>query len=278
MTPAIFARTYSINSLNELFLKADNDGIKGLHYNMVCSGLDALPSEIPDEVLKEIVHELIEPGIQLIGLSATYNMIHPDPEVVRSGRSSLTALAKAARELEIPMLSLCTGTRNTENKWKGHPDNHSAESWKELTSEMEKALSIASPLNLYLGVEPEPGNVMCSAKLALKLIREMQSPYLKVILDPANLFEEAADQNSIRYLIHEAMDLLHEHIILAHAKDRTLSGQVMPAGKGDVDFPLFIDLLHQAGYEGPLVMHSLGEEDVPGSKRYLEEIIKDISQ
>ena len=66
--------------------------------------------------------------------------------------------------------------------------------------------------------------------------------------------------------LDEAFTLLRKDIILAHAKDLSLTAQVFVApGRGDFDFPYYFSLLRSHGYSGPVIMHGLSEAEVPES-------------
>ena len=103
----------------------------------------------------------------------------------------LQVLAKAAKAMDIPVITLCTGTRDPVDKWHEHPDNNLPDAWSDLCTAMEQALTIADEYDLMLGIEPELANVVNSAYKASRLIKEMASPRLRIIFDPANLFEIA---------------------------------------------------------------------------------------
>jgi sugar phosphate isomerase/epimerase len=49
------------------------------------------------------------------------------------------------------------------------------------------------------------------------------------------------------------------------------SGEVVAAGKGDLDYDLYLKHLSEAAYRGPLILHGLGEEEVEGSVAFLRE-------
>ena len=108
--------------------------------------------------------------------------------------------------------------------------------------------------------------------MALQLIDELETDRIKIILDPANLFEEASVEE-IREKIAEAVELLAPYIVLAHAKDRTTAGEFKAAGKGDVDFPYFVQELKRVGFSGPMVLHGLSEEEVPDCVAYLQSLL-----
>ena len=273
MKLGIFAKTYKANNVASLFWKIKQHGIGYVHYNMVCSGLSELPLTVPDDKISAINQQAKEDGITLIGLSATFNMIHPDQSIREEGLKSLETLAKTARALGTNFLSICTGTRNPDNKWKWHPDNALPEAWHDLLITLERALLIADQYDVILGVEPEESNVIRNAGLARKLLDEMKSDRLKIIIDPANLFENADDTTYINQLMEEALELLHKDIAMAHAKDRSLDGAFRPAGRGDIDFDFFVNKLKEIGFEGPVVMHGLEENEVEKTVSYLRSLM-----
>ena len=99
-----------------------------------------------------------------------------------------------------------------------------------------------------------------SPTAARRLLDELRTPHLQIIIDPANV---DLDADALR----EAFDLLGDDLVLAHAKDRRLDGTVVAAGQGDVDYDLYLELLR--GCDVPLILHGLGEHEVPGAVAFL---------
>ena len=270
----IFARTWGDTiDVQPLFRQISSHGLSQVHFNMLCCGLTEQPTEIPEDTLKEVNAASKAHGLGIAGLSSTFNMIHPDPKVIKNGIASLGVLAASCHVLGCTFLSLCSGTRNAMDKWKWHPDNTTSESWRQLLQTLEIALLIAEKYEVYLGVEPETANVVCNARQAHRLLSEMQSDRLQIILDPANLFVVAKSKDEITALMLDAFELLQDNIAMVHAKDRKLSGEIKAPGKGDIDFEFFSKCLNQAQFEGAMIMHGLTENEVSGSVQYLNEII-----
>ena len=269
MKLGVFAKTfYHSQSLDSLFETIIQHHISGVHFNMVCAGLTELPLVVPHEICQKVSTAANRHNIKIVGLSATFNMIHPDPSHREKGLESLNTLAAAAKHLGTDFISLCTGSRHSD-KWTWHPENATADAWKDLLISMERALEIAHKHKIYLGVEPEIGNVIRNPQKAAKLLEEIESSRLRIILDPANLFEKAKNRQEIRDLIKSALDLLHPHIMVAHAKDRNLNGNIKAAGMGDVDFEFFFEMLKQVDFKGWTVLHGLEAADVPKSVNLL---------
>ena len=92
------------------------------------------------------------------------------------------------------------------------------------------------------------------------------------MLDPANLFEIALPREN-QSIIAQAVDLLGDRIVMAHAKDRRADGEFIAAGSGIIDFPHFIRCLRSAGFDGPLVTHGLSEQEAPAVATFLRGVI-----
>jgi sugar phosphate isomerase/epimerase len=268
MQLGIFAKTFEGKSPAEVLPQVKAAGFVTAQYNMACSGLPSLPDSIGKEVTDGIRAAMAQSDISLCALSATYNMIHPDTSMREKGLGSLRLLAKAASQLSIPLLTLCTGTRDPHDQWRRHPGNDSPAAWRDLLQSMERVISIAEEFGVDLGVEPELANVVSSAPKAKQLISDMKSPRLRIVLDPANLFEistKAEQRRTISY----AIDLLAGHIVMAHAKDRTSDGAFVATGKGVLDYPHFLGQLRKSGFTGPLVAHGLTAAEAPEVAAFL---------
>jgi sugar phosphate isomerase/epimerase len=220
----------------------------------------------------EIAAASARSSVAIAAVSGTYNMIHPDKAARNAGFDRLATLIRAAPKMGTRLVTLCTGTRHATDQWAHHPDNGSAEAWRDLAVEMERAVVVAEECSVDLGVEPELANVVSSAALGRRLIDALGSPRVKIVLDPANLFETAPLAET-RAIIAQAVDLLADRIVMAHAKDRRADGGFAAAGAGVIDFPHFIAKLRAAGFDGPLVTHGLSEAEAPGVATFLQRVI-----
>jgi sugar phosphate isomerase/epimerase len=265
----IFAKTFPGTDPATVFGAARGAGYRVVQYNMTCSGLPSMPDSISAETAKAVGGAAKEAGVSIAAVSATYNMIHPDPAVRERGLESLAAIAAAAHTLGTRLLTLCTGTRDPDDQWQRHADNGTPEAWCDLLVSMEAAIAIADRHDVDLGVEPEHANVVDSAARARRLIDELQSPRLKIVLDPANLFEMTAAEER-RRIIAEAIDGLADRIVMAHAKDRAADGTFVTAGKGVLDYQHYLRCLGSIGFEGPLVTHGLDESEALGVATWLK--------
>ena len=271
MEIGIFAKTFNQPTLDDVLDSVHDHGLKCVQFNMVCAGQPSMPDAIDEALVEQIRSGLAERDIRMEAISGTFNMIHPNVQVRQDGLRRLGVLARAAKGLGTGMITLCTGTRDAADMWRGHPENASAEAWADLRESMEAAVKIAEEFDVRLGVEPEVSNVVSSARKARQLLDEMQSPRLKVIMDAANLFQKG-DLPRMRAVLDEAFDLVGGDIGLAHAKDLSRDGEAghEAAGTGLLDYDHYIWLLRTVGYEGGLILHGLREEQVGMSVAFLK--------
>ena len=224
--------------------------------------------------LAEIRKEMDDRQMTISALSGTYNMIDPDVEKRHTGLRMLRSVAETCAPLGTSVITLCTGSRDPQSMWRAHPDNNTEEAWRDLVESMKQALEVAEEYKVVLALEPEVANVIDSAQKARRLLDEMQSPYLKVCIDGANIFHKG-ELPKMGEILDEAFALLGGDIALAHAKDLDTDGQAghLAAGTGLLDYDQYLGLLKESSYDGAVVLHGLSEAQVPFCTDFLREKI-----
>jgi len=273
MKLGIFAKTFSRPTIQELFQSIAGYGINSVQFNLSCAGLDPLPKNVPSELARRIADSANLAKVELSAISGTFNMAHPDPMDRHGNLIKFEVLCEVAGKLQIPVITLCTGTRDPVNMWKWHPENDSKEAWDDMVQSIESALIAAEKNNLILAFEPESENIVNSATRARNLLNELRHPRLRIVIDPANLISQGCNQ---REVLDEAFALLGDSIVMAHAKDRNSDFQACAAGKGILDFDSYLRQLKQSGFTGPLVMHGLDEIDVAFSREFLRQTLVNV--
>jgi len=270
MMLGIFAKIFARPTLAETLDAVAAHDLTSIQFNLESAGSGSMPESVDDETIAAIRDETARRGITISSLSGTFNMIHPDPTVVRDGLRRFESVAKAARPMGADFVTLCTGTRDPDNMWRRHPDNDSPAAWADLIQTTDSALEIAARCQVTLGVEPEPGNVINSARKCRRLIDHFGSNSLKVIFDPANLISTNLARDPVE-LLEEAFNLLGPDIAIGHGKDCGPLGEIVPAGEGIVPWRLVIDCLTAlgGGADIPLIVHGIGEGDVARTLAFL---------
>jgi sugar phosphate isomerase/epimerase len=266
----LLATTFTTGTLEARLDAARACGLACVQMSMACANLPEMPDEIPPELPERIRREAAARGIAIGSMTGTFNMSHPDVEHRRTGLRRLRVLAEACPKMGTTLIHVCTGTRDRNSMWRRHPDNDSPQSWRDMVACMREATDIARQANVVLAFEPEMSNVVDSARKARRLLDEIGSSHLKVTIDPANLFH-AGELPRMREILDEAFALVGKDIVLAHAKDLDHDGDAghKAAGQGVLDYDRYLGLLRTYHFKGPLLLHGLSPEQVPGCLAFL---------
>jgi sugar phosphate isomerase/epimerase len=237
-------------------------GAVSVQFDLASAVGDTFPRELSQDIVEAILGGFAERQLTLAALSGTYNMIDPDAKARALGAEGLNRVIGWAPSLGAHLVTLCTGSRDPGSMWQKHPDNDTPEAWVDLLTQMEKALSVAEKYGVTLGVEPEIGNTINSVAKARRLLDEIRSPQLKIVMDGANIFQRGQLAN-MRQVLDEAFALLGPEIALAHAKDLDQDGEAghVAAGRGRLDYPYYMELLKASGFEGSIILHALKPDE-----------------
>ena len=270
----IFSRTFIRPTLDEVLEAVSAHGLSHVHFNLKSAGVPNLPEEIAEDVCARIRQSFESHGIEMISISGTFNAIHPDISRRELDIGRAARIIESCRLMGTSVVSLCTGSRDPLDMWKKHPGNQLKDAWQDLLVTLGRLLPIAERHGVVLGIEPETNNVIDSAVKARRLLNELQSPQLKIIMDGANLFD-GLEVSCMQEVLTEAFDLLAEDMIMVHAKDVT--GDPMhnqAAGTGKLDWNTYCRLIKEHNYQGVVVLHNLRERDVTTSIAFLEDHLK----
>jgi sugar phosphate isomerase/epimerase len=270
MKLGIFTKTFDRPTLGEVLDSVKSYGFGAVQFNIESAGGDPMPDLISKDYATGVRKEMEVREIEMAAVSGTFNMIHPDPKARAEGMKRLRNIAGACEWFGTSLVTLCTGTRDPDYMWAYHPENGSSEAWKDMVASMAEAVEIAEAHGVTLVFETEVSNVVDSASKARKLLDEVNSQHLKVVMDGANLFPKGGLKR-MQEILDEAFDLLGGDIAMAHAKDLERDGEAghVAAGTGLLDYDYYLRLFAGIGFKGALVAHSLKEDQVVQSREFL---------
>lgn len=274
MQLGIFAYTFVRSTVEEVMDAIQAHGLEHTEFNFTAIRMPQVPDQIDPAMADRVRAAAAERGIAVDSLAGYINMVHPDPERRRADMERLLGLIRAAPSFGSGLVALCTGTRDPDNMWRRHPANDDPEAWDDLRASVSEAIRVAEDHDVTLTFEPEVNNVVDSARKARRLLDEIDSAHLKVTFDGANIFHQG-ELPRMHALLREGVDLLADDIVLAHAKDLEHDGDAghVAAGHGKLDYAYYIELLKQAGFAGPLLLHGLREDQVEGCIRYVRRFL-----
>jgi sugar phosphate isomerase/epimerase len=158
----IFARVFPVQPAASLAATVHDLGFSSVQLNLVALGLPSIPTpdQFADVDVDGIARDFRAADVAVWGVSATYNMAHPDPATRARQTADAANLIRRAPELGATAVSLCTGSRDPDNQWRAHPDNDTPQAWADMIDSFGTLLDAADRAGVYLAVEPEPANVV----------------------------------------------------------------------------------------------------------------------
>src|SRR5271156_3112704 len=164
-------------------------GAVSVQFDLASAVGQTFPSELSQDAVEAINAGFSARQLTLAALSGTYNMIDPDPQARAVGAEGLNRVIAWAPRLGTDVVTLCTGSRDPNSMWQRHPGNDTPEAWADLLVQIEKAVRVAEECGVALGVETEIGNTINTVSKARRLLDEIKSPRLKIVMDGANIFQ-----------------------------------------------------------------------------------------
>lgn len=270
---AVDARIYSHLPVEEAAARIKADGFSGILTDYTFGDVRFDPF-VPDwQAVGRICSALEKNGIEVAAYFGYYNVVDPDPAKRERGRARMEFLISNWKRLSAPVISTETGTYNRQSEWLDAPENTTEEAYLECRGELEKLARLAEKAGAVLTIEPYWRNIIDSIERAERLFKEVNSPGLKLVMDPCNYFRKE-DLPEMQPMLKEMLARLGKEIVVAHAKDvkAAENGTDLPAaGLGELDYPLYLRLLAEQDREMFLILEHLTLADMPRARQFVLE-------
>jgi len=210
-------------------------------------------------------------GVRVAAIFGYYNVVDPDVERRRRGETRMEFLIANWKRLGCAVISTETGTLNRTSEWLDAPENATEESYLQCRAVFERLARAAEKTGAVISIEAYWRNIISSIERAERLLREVPSPALQLVMDPCNYFRKE-DLPHMRPMLEGMFRRLGERIAVAHAKDvkAAAEGTDLPAaGLGVLDYPLYLRLLAQLDRPIDLVLEHLTLPDVPRARDFV---------
>ena len=179
-------------------------------------------------------------GLDLAAIAAHTSLLEPDESKHSANVDRLTRALDLAVDLADgpapPVVNTTSGGRSGE--WEAMRQT--------LVDRLGGLVDRAARLGVTLGIEPHVGACLDLPDRALQLLREVNSPYLKINFDISHF-------DVIGLTIEETVPLLAPQTVHTHVKDqrgRHPEFEFLIPGEGDFDYVRYLKAMRQAGYDG----------------------------
>ncbi len=231
--------------------------------------------------------------LPICAISGYTNLIHPDPEVRKRNIAMLKQIIRHAQYLGSPYVISETGTFDRDSDWVHHPNNKTEDGYEQCRDIIADLVDCAREHGAIFCTETYVNNVIGSVDETLRLFSDINDPYLGLLMDPTNYFEDH-NIDDMDNVLNGIFDRLAQHVKIAHAKDvkradsdqgvqladidagegHALRGvgaiELPPPGLGALNYDLYLQRLAKDHPNLPIIIEHLDEDDVPRAKKFLD--------
>ncbi|CAM3733368.1 sugar phosphate isomerase/epimerase family protein [Marinicrinis lubricantis] len=225
------------------------------------------PGTLSPGLANMIRDELAKKNVSISVLGCYLHFYHRDEEIRRVNVERFKELIRYAPSLGCSIVAAETG--------KNPGGDYTEQDWEVMRSVLQELAEEAERWGVFVGMEAADGHLIGTAQQLRKMLDEVPSSNIGVVMDPGNLLTTAnfANQDAV---IQEAFDLLGDRIIAAHAKDRIMSedGKLITVspGYGKMNYDLYMKLLNQYKPHVHIIMEHAKREEMAFCKQYIEQI------
>ncbi len=209
---------------------------------------DKPPQELTEDDIDEMKRILDGTGVQIVGIASPFFKCDIDNAEEREEHLGiLKRCIEVAKAFDINLI-------RTFVFWK---TDNVEERWGEIIRAYDEPVRMASGEGIILGMENEASTSLSTVKLTERFIREIGSPNIRAIWDPAN--EAHAEGGEQPY--PDAYDRIKPLMVHAHLKDAGKNPETgrlesVPVGEGVVDWQGQLQAFVDDGYEGHLCLET----------------------
>ena len=171
-------------------------------------------------------------GLDVAVLGCYLNLANPDSEKLKTIQNKYMANIRFAAHLGAGVVGTETGAPNLEYKFEEACWNE--ESLQTFINNLRPVVKYAEQMGVLMAIEPVVRHIVCNPVRARRVLDEINSPNLRIILDPVNLLEiynyEKQDE-----ILDEAVEVLGKDVAVLHVKDFQIKdGKLVsvPVGQG----------------------------------------------
>ncbi len=212
---------------------------------------------------KEIAASYRDAGLNIHSIGVYTNLMHPDEAELKANLDYFEAMMEIGGHMGVRTFISEAGHYYDTKVPAAHiPLEFQDEAWPRMVATARQLAERAAKYDAKVLFEPYFQSFFASAKRVRLFIEEVNSPRIRVLLDPANLIE----LNDL----DEMFQQLSPWVDCLHAKDRKYhTNRGVAAGKGDIDYKRFVTLAAKHTPAAPLILEYVGPKDYPDSLAHL---------
>lgn len=215
-------------------------------------------------------------GLDVAVLGCYLNLAHPDPDKLREIQSRYYGHLRVAALLGAGVVGTETGAPNPE--YKMDAATHTREALDTFIRGLAPVVACAEHWGVSLAIEPVWKHIVYDADRAVQVLEAIQSPNLRIILDPVNLLY-AGNADDRERVIGDAMDKLGGHVAVVHLKDFVREGDELrsvAAGTGEMDYAPILRFLKAHKPYIQATLENTSNDNAVAARELLERLYQEV--
>ncbi|MEE2753783.1 MAG: sugar phosphate isomerase/epimerase family protein [Candidatus Latescibacterota bacterium] len=183
------------------------------------------PGELAGEIVPaDIERELklfSDHGIDLVQCAVTYRecLFDPNTSVRKAVARKIVKTAEIAAALDAHCFLIRPGSLNPRGAWTPHPDNHTPEAWALLIDTLKKVVPNLENHGVTAVMETHVVSILKDPETCRRLIDEIGSPSLRLVMDYVNHFESLSQVYDNRNRLDHVFSEVGASSPVMHIKD-----------------------------------------------------------
>jgi len=212
---------------------------------------------------REIAAAYRDEGLAIHSIGVYTNLIHPDEAEIKANLAYFEAMMEVGGHMGVrTFINEAGHYHDPKSPAPAVPLEFQDEVWPRMVATGKQLAELAGKHDAKVLLEPFYRGFLASAKRLRLFVEEVDSPRVRVLLDPANLIE----LNDL----DEMFQQLAPWVDCLHAKDRKLhTDRGVAAGKGDLDYKRFVALAAKHTPVAPLILEYVGTKDYLDARAHL---------
>jgi sugar phosphate isomerase/epimerase len=235
--------------------------------------IDTSLGKLSPGLANHIAEQFDKQGIRIGVLGCYINPVNPDPVQRRYEIDRFKEHLRFAREFGTMIVATETGNWNTYQAH--HPDNYREVGWSILRETVEELAEEAEKWGAFVGLEPVRVHTLSTPKHMKRILEEVPSSHLGVVLDPCNLLDHS-NMKEQDQVVAESFQLFGDRIVLAHLKDAAYRPEGRPdevaLGSGEFHIAKFLTGLKQHKPCLDISLEGISEHEINASIQYLRSL------
>lgn len=233
--------------------------------------MEEAPEKLTEEYALRVRETFEESGLECAVLGCYLNLADPDPE----RRVQTQEIYKAHLRFAAKIGARVVGTETYANPESvfADPAPQSEEAFRLLLDSLKPVVRCAEETGAVLAVEPVWSHIISTPERAARMLEELPSDHLQIILDAVNLISPQ-EAGQAEETIRKAISLLGERVRILHMKDYVITQEgemdACACGLGSMRYE---QLLSFAGERNiPMTLENTVPENAEEARLCLERI------